>query len=108
MAKAKMTTDINEIEGIRDDVTFLKNNIAALSKRIEAEGHVTASQLTEKAKENLHQLQDKAKENLAYFQDYSRDRLKNVEAEIKSHPAQSVAIAFGAGLALSYLLRRKK
>ena len=84
-----------EMDNIREDIQSLKGNIVALSKKMEAEGRLSAAELKAKAMNNVSSLQD-----------YSKDQLAAVEKEIKAKPAQSVAIAFGAGLVLSLLMRR--
>lgn len=97
----------NDMEDIRDDIKSLKDSILTLSKHVEADGKMTAAELKTKAQDNLDDLKTKAQENIANFQDYSRDQLKVAEKEIKAKPAQSVAIAFGAGLLASFLLSRR-
>lgn len=106
MPNAKTQTKSNDIENIRSDVESLKTNIMALSKQVEAEGKLTAADVKAKAKENITELRQRMHENISNFQDYSKDQFAVVEKEIKNRPAQSVAIAFGAGVLLSALLRR--
>jgi ElaB/YqjD/DUF883 family membrane-anchored ribosome-binding protein len=103
----KTTKKPNEIDEIRSDLKLLSDNVKSLSKHVEAEGKTTAADLKIKAQENLSDLKVKTQENVANFQDYSRDQLEIVEKEIKAKPAQSVAIAFGAGLLASFLLSRR-
>ena len=106
MAKTiKKPTD--DMENIREDLKSLKDHIQSLSKQVEADSKLTAAELKMKAKENLDDFTTKAQKNIAHFQDYSREQLGNVEKEIKAKPAQSVAIAFGAGLLASFLLSRR-
>lgn len=100
-------TKTNEIDNIREDVQSLKSNILELSKRVEAEGKLTAADLKVKAQDNLVDLKTTAQENIAKFQNYSKDQLETIEKEVKAKPAQSMAIAFGAGILLSALLRRR-
>ena len=95
MAKVEAKVETNKMDPIMQDIKALKADLASLSKDMRAEGRITATNLKDKAQENITQLQD-----------YSRDQLKNVESEIKAKPAQSVAIAFAAGAILSFLFRR--
>jgi ElaB/YqjD/DUF883 family membrane-anchored ribosome-binding protein len=104
MPQAKTKT--TEIDNIREDVQSLKSSILALSKQVEADGKMTAANLKIKAAENVDTLRTKAQENIANFQDYSKEQLADVEKEIKAHPGRSIALAFGAGLLLSALMRR--
>ena len=103
----KTTKKLNEMDTIRNDLKTLSEGLKSLTKHVEAEGKTTAADLKIKAQENLSDLKIKAQENVANFQDYSRDQLKVVEKEIKAKPAQSVAIAFGAGVLASFLLSRR-
>lgn len=99
--------DTKEIDNIREDLKSLRDNVLVLSKKVEAEGKMTATELKAKAQENMADLKTRAQEKISHLQDYSADQLKMVETEIKKKPAQSVAIAFGAGLLASFLLSRR-
>jgi ElaB/YqjD/DUF883 family membrane-anchored ribosome-binding protein len=105
MSKAKTKT--NEIDNIRDDVQSLKSNILALSKQVGNEGKTTAASLGTKAYENVDHFKEKTLENISNLQDFSKDRLAAAETEVKTHPGRSMAIAFGAGVLLSALIRRR-
>ena len=101
------TMNTQEIDNIREDLKSLKDNVLVLSKKVEAEGKLTAAELKEKARENMTELKAKAQTKISDLQNYSAEQLKSVEKEIRNKPAQSVAIAFGAGLLASFLLSRR-
>jgi len=105
MAKTLKSTD--EIGTIRKDLEAISGDLKNLTKHVETQGKMTAADLKAKAQENYTHLKDKAQENITNLQDYSKDQLAVVEKEIRAKPAQSVAIAFGAGILLSALFRRK-
>ena len=103
----KTVQNLNEMDTIRADLKNLSSDLKSLTKHVEAGSKMTASDLKAKAQDNLSELKARTQANIADFQDYSRDQLKVVEKEIKAKPAQSVAIAFGAGLLASFLLSRR-
>lgn len=98
MAKAKTTAKpkYNEIDEIRDDLNSLKNNVVELSRHLKSDGLAK----TESAKASaLSRLDDVKAEG--------QRRVGQIEGRVKAKPAESVAVAFAAGLAASLLLRRK-
>lgn len=94
MPKSKSTYP--EISDIRDDLDSLRHNVVELTKHVKKDG----AEQTEVLKKNIGQ-------RLSSLQASGRLQYKNAEAKIKAKPAQSVAIAFAAGLAASMLLRRR-
>jgi len=82
-----------EIEDIKEDLTSLKNDIAKLYGHVYKDG---GKQVKEFASDQIHRAQDAG-----------RDGIKKLEHQVTSKPAQSVAIAFAAGVVASFLLARK-
>lgn len=75
---------------------------------------VTANDMGEKAKETRERLAaalERAKASYSEMQDYGIESAKvaarKADEAIRSHPYESVGIAFGVGLLLGALLRRK-
>ncbi|HYD85258.1 MAG TPA: DUF883 family protein [Opitutus sp.] len=75
---------------------------------------VTANDMGEKAKETRERLAaalERAKASYSEMQDYgiesAKVAAKKADEAIRSHPYESVGIAFGVGLLLGALLRRK-
>jgi hypothetical protein len=91
----KSRSEFPEIEEIRHDIESLKTNVVDLSRHIKSEGSFQASRLSEIALERLADL----RKNAAF--EYTR-----AERAVKAKPAQSVAIAFAAGLVTSLFFRR--
>jgi ElaB/YqjD/DUF883 family membrane-anchored ribosome-binding protein len=100
MAKDKATT-FPEIEDIRDDLESLKSNVVELTRHVQENGvEKTASHLAE-------QVADKAQKQISKLQVRGKRELHKVERAIKHKPAQSLALAFAAGLVISQMLGRK-
>lgn len=93
MSKSKK--NYPEIDDIREDIDSLKYNVVELTKHIKADGQETLEEAKETASEKLKRLSDSGKR-----------QLKNMEGRVKEKPAQSMAIAFAAGLALSAMMKR--
>ncbi len=79
-----------EIQNIKNDLGSLKSNGSELLKEI---GHEGA--------DIVHDELDKLKQS-------GKEKIRMAEDHVKSKPAQGIAIAFASGLALSYLLARRK
>lgn len=93
----KTRSEFPEIDEIRQDIDSLKSNVVELSRHLKAEGTVQARKLGEVARERFDDLRRAA-----------HDEYAKAEKQVKAKPGQSVAIAFAAGLALSFLLSRGK
>lgn len=93
--------DINKeashaVEEIREDISALKSNVVDLARNLREIGvtgaHVTADYLREQV--------DGLKNNSTLV-------MEKTEERIKASPAQSVAVAFAAGVVASYLFNRR-
>lgn len=93
MTKKAKEEDINHI---REDIHSLKENIVSLTQHLGEEGRGRAASLRESVTENIEGLKTTG-----------RTQVKRAEAGVKKHPFQSMAFAFGAGLLLSALMRKK-
>ncbi len=90
MPKRKSTeTHHDEIQHIREDIDSLKNNVVALTKTVQ------------------HEVADSAMSRFEKVKKSSRDVVNEIEKDVKQKPLQSLATAFGAGLVLSALMRRR-
>lgn len=91
----KIRSEFPEIEEIKQDIDSLKSNVVELTRHVQSEGRFQAGKISELAAQRLTDLKKSAQ--LEYLK---------VEKAVKAKPGQSVAIAFGAGLLVSFLLRR--
>ncbi len=93
---AKEKTNYPEIDDIREDLESLKHNVVDLSKQIKNDGLAQTQELKKAALKQVDHLKDA-----------SGKQLKNVETHVKEKPAQSLAMAFAAGLVASFLFGRR-
>lgn len=89
-------THYPEINDIREDLDSLKSNVVELTKHVRQDG-----------KEQTKELKSTALKQLGLLQESGKKQYENVEKRIKEKPAQSVAVAFAAGLAASLLFGRR-
>jgi len=94
MAKAK--TKYPEVNKIKEDAKSIKENTIELGRHIKTDGSVKAEELKEVASEKMSTISEQG-----------REQIMMAENKVREKPLQSVAIAFGAGLALSLLLGRR-
>ena len=89
-------SEFPEIEEIRNDLDSLKDNVVELTRHIQANGA-----------EQINELGALAQKRVTEAKKAGRRELHKVEAQVKAHPGQSMALAFAAGMALSLLMGRK-
>ena len=96
MPKTKTKTTYPEIDDIRDDLDSLKSNVVELTKHVKHDGEI-----------QTRKMQDALKTRLQEMRISGRKQYQKVEKQVKAKPAQSMAIAFAAGVAASMLMRRR-
>lgn len=101
MAKDKASGSYHEIEDIRDDLESLKSNVVELTRHVQQNGASDAKHLAE-------DVAHKAQKQIARLQVRGKRELHKVERAIKHKPAQSLALAFAAGLVVSQMLHVRK
>ncbi len=89
-AELKLSRDI------RDSLESLQSNVIGLAHNIKAVG-------TDKLHDATGYVQDRVED----VKTFGSDTLYKTERRIKAKPGQSVAMAFAAGLLVSFLLGRK-
>ena len=85
-----------DISSLRDDIANLTSHLLALTTHVKDHGVQGTRYVAGLAK-------DKASE----LQDAGRDQISALETRVKERPAESLAIAFAAGLFASFLFGRK-
>jgi len=93
---AKASKKYPEVEEIKKDAQSIKENTIELGRHIKTDGSMKVEEIKDVASEKISNLSDQGREQLIY-----------AENKVREKPLQSVAIAFGAGLALSLLLGRR-
>jgi ElaB/YqjD/DUF883 family membrane-anchored ribosome-binding protein len=74
----------------------IKENVVGLARNIR-----------DSSADKAHVAADYVRDRMDDMQSSGTDTLKKIESRIQSRPAQSIAIAFGAGLLASFLLGRR-
>lgn len=93
MSTSKATNGIDEI---REDIDSLKSNIVELTRHMKAETGVRTEVLKNTV---LGQVASLKNTGIAQYE--------KLEGQVKTKPAQSLAVAFAAGFIASYLLSRR-
>ncbi len=92
----KIKKAYSEIDDIREDLDSLKNNVVELTRHLKKEGKKEAAEIKDIAMDRLEEIKTSG-----------RRQLKSVERRVKQKPAESVAIAFAAGIVASFLFGRR-
>ena len=92
----KIRSEFPEIEEIKHDIDSLKTNVVELTRHVHSEGKIQA-----------HHLSDVALERFSTLKKSAQAEYRRAEKQIQAKPGQSVALAFAAGLAVSFLLGRR-
>lgn len=86
----------SEIDHIREDLDSLKNNVVELTRHLTKDGNAQVSQLSHTVMERIADAQKSGKQ-----------QYKLLEKKVKDKPGQTLALAFGAGIIASMLMRRR-
>lgn len=89
-------TDYPEANNIKDSVNSIKQSASELAHHVYSDGRDVLTQAGEKAMDRFDGLRQSGMEEL-----------KKVETRVREKPAQSLAVAFAAGIILSFLFGRK-
>ena len=92
----KSTTSYPEISDIKKDLDSLRTNVVELTKHIQTNG-----------KDRTAGIASSAAEKLTDIKSNGEKQLHAVENRVKGRPLESVAVAFAAGAAISFLMGRK-
>lgn len=92
----KATKTYPEIDEIRDDLNSLKSNVFELTKHMKDD----SAKQTRAAQKNVQS-------RLRSLQDSSKKQYEDMERRVIDKPAQSLAVAFAAGILTSALMRRR-
>lgn len=96
MSKTKTPKEYSEMDDIREDLNSLKTNVIELTKHLKSDGAARADTVKDAAMDRIEDIKISGK-----------DRVKDIEKHVKQKPAESIAIAFAAGLVTSFLLGRR-
>lgn len=99
MTNNKPTNPVNKpaLANLRQDLSNIKSDVSDLAHHAVEAGAENAAKLRAEAADRLEDLKDASSKSMA-----------RVEKRIREKPAQSLAIAFGAGILLSLLMGNRK
>lgn len=86
----------SEIDHIREDLDSLKNNVVELTRHLSKDGNAQVVQLGQSLMERVAEARKSGKQ-----------QYKLLEKKVKDKPGQTLALAFGAGIIASILMRRR-
>ena len=100
-----MTKNVKEeyasIEDIRNDLDSLKTNVVELTRHIQENGIGHVQDLTDEVTAQAHKKAEALRKS-------GKREFKKFESQVKSHPGQSVALAFAAGMAMSMIMGARR
>ncbi|CAN0449939.1 unnamed protein product [Ectocarpus fasciculatus] len=97
----------SETETLKKDIDELRGSIEKLSKDVSSMGQSMAQDLKAKAGNAAESIRDGAKATAQQIGEKGKQGAEAVENTVRERPFQSLLVAFGAGLLLAQLLRRR-
>lgn len=95
--RSELSSEYPEIKNIRQDLSTLKDDVVSLTRHVKSNGSKHVDDVKHFANEQV----DKARKA-------SMDVVHKLENRAAEKPGQTIALAFFAGLAASFLLGRRK
>jgi ElaB/YqjD/DUF883 family membrane-anchored ribosome-binding protein len=96
-----------DFEALREDLRQLRTDLDKLVGSLTEEQKGRAAQLRQAAEEKLGQARAKAKESLDSAAAIGKESLASVERTVAERPLTTLLAAFGLGLAIGHMLRRR-
>jgi ElaB/YqjD/DUF883 family membrane-anchored ribosome-binding protein len=85
------------MDDLKNDLSALKEDIHALNTRLMHEGAVRGTEMKDAMRTRMELMKAKG-----------RTQIKDIETQVQDKPGQSLALAFGLGLAASLLMGRRR
>jgi ElaB/YqjD/DUF883 family membrane-anchored ribosome-binding protein len=96
-----------DFEALREDLRRLRADVDKLVGSLADEQRGKADQLKRSAEEKLGKARDKARESIDSAATFGRESVATLERTVAERPLTSVLAAFGVGIAIGHLLRRR-
>jgi ElaB/YqjD/DUF883 family membrane-anchored ribosome-binding protein len=96
-----------DFEALREDLRRLRADMDKLVGSLTKEQKGRAEQLRQAAEEKLGQARDRAKDSLDSAAALGRESMATLERSVAERPLTTLLAAFGAGIAIGHLLRRR-
>lgn len=97
----------NETDALKKDIEELRKALDALGKDVKGLGKELSGQAKSGAQAKVEELKDGARKVAEEVGAKGKQAAESMEETVKSHPLQSLAVAFGAGLLIAQLLRNR-
>ena len=111
MAQAKVTagngTPQEKMDQLAEQMSVLRNDIAAISKSLADLGGSTKDAAMQSAREAAAELRQKGEKQLHQAQDRAEELGQQAADAVRQQPAAAVGLAVGVGFLLGFLTGRK-
>ncbi len=97
----------SEAETLKKDIEELRGSIEKLSKDVSSIGQSMAKDIKARAGETAENVRDGAKATVRQIGEKGKQGAEAVENTVRERPFQSLLVAFGAGLLISQLIRKR-
>ena len=97
----------NESEDLKKDIEALKATINKLAKDVSSMSNSMADDLKARAGSAADDVREGARAVAGEIGDKGRESVEAIENTVRDRPFQSLLIAFGSGLLLAQLLRKR-
>ena len=100
-------TIATESSNIKEDMRSIKESGQNIARDLKRDGTEVAKAASNDAHSKLQDVKGEVQHKLEDLKATASERLEGIEKEVKSHPLQSMAIAFAAGALVSLVLGRR-
>lgn len=96
------------MDTLRNDLTSLREQVQTLAKSVEENGSAVSKDLIVKLEKELEHYRKMAADKMHKMYEAGSASMENMGDHVRKHPLRCVAVAFGAGCVLSWLLRQSR
>lgn len=96
------------MDALRNELTSLRDQVEALVKSLGDSGSAASSDLIAKLEKELEHYRKMAADKMHKVYEAGSAGMENMGEHVRKHPLRCVAVAFGAGCVLSWLIHQSK
>lgn len=96
------------MDALRNELTNLRDQVETLVKSLSDSGSAVSSDLIAKLENELEHYRKMAADKMHKMYEAGSAGVESMGEHVRKHPLACVAVAFGAGCALSWLFRQSK
>jgi ElaB/YqjD/DUF883 family membrane-anchored ribosome-binding protein len=97
----------SDMNTLNSDGIALKSTLKNTAEDIKYDAKSGLANMSHSLQDNASEYLAKVEEKMTHMKDYGRHQMDRVETEVRANPAKSIAMAFGAGIIVSFLLGRR-